>query len=189
VRRFVLALAVTLGLLVLTPSPSWACSCAMATTKQQVKNAVTVAAGTVDWTATDNQTRTYEVDFDAVWKGTAASSEKLVTAAADSACGVGDLAPGKRYLFFIEGRHPGVMRIGLCGGTAAYDATLAGQVQAITGPPGRPLAAPDRASGDEPSRSGHTTSRVVLAAAGTTLLVIAVAAVVVRRRGRQGGRP
>ena len=85
-RRCLLAVAVTFGILVLTPSPSWACSCAMTTVPQQVQAAVTVASGTVDWTATDGQTRTYKVDFDAVYKGAAAGSEKLRTSANEASC-------------------------------------------------------------------------------------------------------
>lgn len=180
-RRLVLALAVTLGLLVLTPSPSWACSCAVATTARHVQDAVTVAAGTVDWTATDGQTRRYRVEVDRVYKGAAATSEKLVTNADEASCGLADLAIGRRYLFFIEGRHPGAMRIGLCGGTVAYDEATAREITSVTGPPGEPLAAPDPAAGS--SSTGDRTA-VLLGAGAVVLLVVAAGAVVVRRRAR-----
>lgn len=178
-RRLLLALAVTVGMLVLTPSPSWACSCAVAKTPQQVRNAGTVAAGTVDWTATDGQTRTYQVSLDAVYKGAAAETEKLATSADEASCGVGDLATGKRYLFFIEGRHPGAMRIGLCGGTTTYDAALARQIERVTGPPGKPSAAADISSDDD---SGSRTALVAGGAAGL-LALAALVALVLRRRG------
>jgi hypothetical protein len=177
--RLVLALAVSLGLLVLTPDPSWACSCAAADTAKQVELAGTVASGTVDWTATDGQTRTYSVDFDSVYKGAAAASEKLVTSAHEASCGLADLAVGKRYLFFVEGRHPGVMRVGLCGGTVAYDASVAARVEALTGPPGTPLPSPDL--GAEAS-GGGSTSLVVALGLGVALLGVA-AGIAVRRRG------
>jgi hypothetical protein len=177
--RLVLALAVSLGLLVLTPGPSWACSCAAADTAKQVELAGTVASGTVDWTATDGQTRTYSVDFDAVYKGAAAASEKLVTSAHEASCGLADLAVGKRYLFFVEGRHPGAMRVGLCGGTVAYDASAAARVASVTGPPGTPLPSPDL--GDE-AAGGGSTGPVVALGLGAALLAVAVG-VAVRRRG------
>jgi len=160
--RVLLALVVTFGILVLTPSPSWACSCAATTTQQQVKAAGTVAAGKVNWTATDGQTRTYQIGVDAVYKGAAATTEKLRTSASEAACGVGDLAVGKRYLFFIEGKHPGEMRLGLCGGTTAYDDALAREVASITGPASKPLAAPT-ATG-QPDNADHTSLVVGLGA-------------------------
>ncbi len=176
--RVLLAVAVTFGLIALTPSPSWACSCAITTTHQQVEAAGTVAAGTVAWTATDGQTRTYEVTVDAVYKGSAATSEKLRTNASDAACGVGDLAPGKRYLFFIEGTHPGTMRIGLCGGTTAYDQALVEKITSVTGPPGKPLPAP--APTAAPENSDHTGLIVGLGA--LVLLICLASGVAVARR-------
>jgi MYXO-CTERM domain-containing protein len=178
VRRLLLALGLTVGMLVLTPSPSWACSCALAPPAAQVRNADTIASGTVDWTATDGQTRSYKVDVDAVYKGSAASSEKLTTAASEAACGVGDLAPGKRYLFFIDGQHPGAMRIGLCGGTTPYADPLVRQVEAITGPPEKPLAASDPS--DTTDDSSRTTS--IALGVGGLLVLAALAAFALRRR-------
>jgi hypothetical protein len=174
-----LVLAVCFGLLVLTPSPSWACSCAMTDTSRYVQDAVTVAAGTVDWTATDGQSVTYEVHFDTVYKGAAAGSEKLLTSAQGASCGLANLATGKRYLFFIEGRHPGAMRVGLCGGTVAYDDAVAQEVQAVTGPPGRPLSSP---AAEHSAESSGGTGRAVVLGVGAAALVAAVGAVVVRRR-------
>lgn len=179
-RRLLLAFAVTFGILVLTPSPSWACSCAVAPTGQQVRGAVTIASGTVDWTATDGQTRTYKVDFDAVYKGSAGSSEKLRTNASEAACGVGDLAPGKRYLFFIDGQHPGAMRIGLCGGTTPYADPLVRQVEAITGPPEQPVTTSDAT--DSSDDDGSSRARAIALGAGGLLVLAAIAAFVVRRR-------
>src|SRR4029078_7486266 len=126
-----------------------------ATTPQQVDRAGTVASGTVAWTATDGQTRTYQVDVDSVYKGSAAEAEKLTTNANEASCGLADLATGRRYLFFIDGVHPGAMRVGLCGGTAAYADALARKVQAATVPPGKPLPVSDAEvdTGDHARRS------------------------------------
>ena len=155
--RLLLTLAVTVGLLVLTPSPSWACSCAIGRTPEQLEAAGTVASGTVEWTATDGQRRTYQVRFDAVYKGVAGRTEKLRTSESEAACGVADLAPEQRYLFFIDGVHGGTMRIGLCGGTVAYDAALAARIESRSGPPGHPVAGsapPAGAEGAPPTRRG-----------------------------------
>jgi hypothetical protein len=179
VRRALLALAVCLGLLVLTPSPSWACSCAVSAPRQQVQAAGTVAAGTVDWTATDGQTRSYQVSVDRVYKGAAARTEKLTTSASEASCGLGDLATGTRYLFFIDGVHPGAMRVGLCGGTAAYDDALARQVEAVTGPPGRPLPGP---RGTAAPPEDHSSRTLVLGLGAVVVLLGAATAVVVGRR-------
>jgi hypothetical protein len=176
--RVLLAAVVTLGMLVLTPSPSWACSCAAATTPQHVKAAGTVAAGTVNWTATDGQTRTYQVGFDAVFKGAAATTEKLRTNANEAACGVGDLAIGKRYLFFVEGEHPGAMRISLCGGTTAYDEAVAREVVAVTGPASKPLAAPTAAG--QPDNADHTS--LIVGLGGLVLLLCLATGVAATRR-------
>jgi len=172
---------VTFGILVLTPTASWACSCAISTTPQQVKAATTVAAGTVDWTATDGQTRTFKVDFDTVYKGAVAGSEKLSTAANGASCGVGDLATGKRYLFFIEGEHPGAMRIGLCGGTTPYDDALAAQVASLAGPPSKPLKAPSSNADESDGPGGALT--VAGGAAAVLALVAGAAFFLGRRRG------
>jgi hypothetical protein len=177
--RVLTALLVAVGMLVLTPSASWACSCAAMTPAQQVRLAGTVAAGTVNWTATDGQTRTYQVAFDAVYKGAAATTEKVRTGANEASCGVGDLATGRRYLFFIEGKHPGAMRIGLCGGTTAYDAAAAGDIASITGPPGKPSPSPAAAGG--PDSSDHTGLVVGL---GALVLLICLASGVTVARQR-----
>jgi hypothetical protein len=147
-----------------------------------VQDAVTVAAGTVDWTATDGQTRTYQVDVDAVYKGSAAASEKLSTAATDAACGVGDLAAGRRYLFFIQGEHPGAMRIGLCGGTTAYADDVAREVEAVTGPPAKPLPSSET-SPPTVDDGGPGVTRALALGAGAALLAGLAVGLVLTRRG------
>lgn len=173
-----LALAVALGLLVLAPGPAFACSCAMDPVADQVKRAGTVASGTVDWTATDSQTQTYKVDFDAVYKGSAGGSEKLTTSANEASCGLTGLDPGSRYLFFIEGRHPGAMAIGLCGGTVEFTEAAAGEVEAVTGPPGEPLSGPT----DESRPDDSSTGTFLVVGGAVLLVVLGAVALVVRRR-------
>lgn len=187
VGGWLLALGVTLGLLVLTPSPSWACSCAMVPPAQHVAQAGTIASGTVAWTASDGQTRTYQVTVDHVYKGAAGTTEKLVTSDDEAACGLANLATGKRYLFFIQGKHPGTMEVGLCGGTTAYDAAAARQVEALTGPPGPPLAPPP-GTAVEKSSGDHTKLTVALVAGAVLLLLAVAGAIGARRRSWSSGR-
>ncbi len=142
--RFLFVLAVTAGLLMLTPQPSWACSCASMTTAEHVKRADTVIDGNLEWTASNGLTTTYSVKVDDVFKGRAGVREKLLSPAYASACGLGDLATNKRYIFFVTGEHPGTMQVDLCNGSAPYDAALAAQVQSATGPPGAPI--PERSA-------------------------------------------
>jgi hypothetical protein len=179
VTRTLLALLVSAGILVLTPSPSWACSCAASTPQQQAKLAGTVAVGTIDWSATDGQTRSYQVSVEQVYKGAAARWEKLTTSANEASCGLADLATGKRYLLFIDGVHPGSMRVGLCGGTTAYDEALVRQVESVTGPPGAPLPAP---GANHPPPEDHGTRNLVLGVGGVVVLLAAAGAIVVGRR-------
>lgn len=177
-RRGALVLALLGSLLVLAPTPAWACSCVDRATPELVRDAVTVASGTVEWTASNGQTRTYQVDVDAVYKGDAAESEKLATHANEASCGLADLATDRRYLFFIDGRHPGAMRVGLCGGTTAYDDRLAAEVEAITGPPAAPLARTDATPVDDDGGG----NRWWLGGLAALLVALGATAVVLRRR-------
>ena len=141
--KLLFVLALTAGMLVLTPTASWACSCASNTKAQQVEQAGTVVDGTLKWTATNGITTTYSVQVSKVFKGKAAEREKLISSANEASCGLGKLVTDKRYLFFIEGEHPGQMRVSLCGGSVPYDVALAGRIQSITGEePTGPFATP-----------------------------------------------
>jgi hypothetical protein len=142
--KLLFVLALTVGMLVLTPSTSWACSCAMRTTAQHVQGADTVVDGTVNWVASNGITTTYSVKVSKVFKGKAAENEKLVGAADESACGLGSLVTDKRYLFFIDGKHPGHMGVSLCsGGAVPYDEALATKIISATGEdPTGPFATP-----------------------------------------------
>src|SRR5205085_11087081 len=146
--RLLFVLAVTAGILVLTPQTSWACSCASSTTEQQVARAETVVEGTLDWVATNGISTTYSVAVEKVFKGKAAEREKLVGNASEASCGLGSLATDEKYLFFIEGRHPGQMKVSLCTGTTPYDPMLAAKIVSVTGEePTGPFATPGSRTG------------------------------------------
>ena len=145
--KLLLVLALTAGLRVLSPQTSWACSCALGTTVQQVAHARTVVDGKLDWVATNGITTTYSVVVTNVYKGKAAEREKLVGPASTASCGLGPLVTDKRYLFFIDGEHPGQMNVGRCGGTKPYSLVLATKIQSITGEPTGPYATPGNRPG------------------------------------------
>jgi len=173
--KVLFVLALTAGMLVLTPTASWACSCAMRTTSEQVHSAGTVVDGTVAWVASNGITTTYSVKVSKVFKGKAAEREKLVTSANEASCGIGSLATDERYLFFIDGEHPGQMRVSLCGGSRPYDAKVAAQIQTATGEePTGPFATPGSKPGaiDEDPINGTAWYTVV----GTGLVVAGVLA-------------
>jgi hypothetical protein len=166
--RTLFVLAIAAGMLVLTPTASWACSCASIPAAAQVKHAETVVDGTLEWVANNGIESTYSVRVDKVYKGKAAEREKLIGPASEAACGLGELATDKRYLFFIDGVHPGQMKVGLCGGSVPYDARLAATIESVTGPPGGPAVAPVvRGPVDEDPIEGTRWYTVV----GTALVV------------------
>jgi len=172
VSRMLLVLAVAVGMLVLTPTTSWACSCAVEPTAQYVGRADTIVDATLVWTSTNGLERTYSLQVDKVYKGSAAAREKVLTNASDAACGLGLLATDERYLFFIKGEHLGQMSSGLCSGTGPYDAARAAEIEAITGAPKGPteLAVPESGPVDPDQIEGTSWYTVV----GTGLVVAAV---------------
>ncbi|MFL6106487.1 MAG: hypothetical protein ACJ72L_05950 [Marmoricola sp.] len=164
--KLLVVLAVTAGMLVLTPQTSWACSCVSRSTVQQVRAAGTIVDARLDWVATNGITTTYSVKVAQVYKGKAAEKEKLTGAAQESACGLGSLVSDKRYLIFIQGEHPGQMNVSLCGGGAVpYDAGMAAKIVSVTGDqPTGPFATPGSRPGavDEDPIKGTPWYTVVL---------------------------
>lgn len=169
--RMLFVLAVTAGLLVLAPGTSWACSCVQSSPIEQVRRVETVVDGTVAWVSSNGIETTYSVEVDRVFKGKAAEREKLITAANEAACGLGMLTVDKRYLFFIDGVHPGRMRVSLCGGSAPYGDELAAQIEAATGAPTGPVVSPAMKGPVDPDQIQGTPWYTVV---GTTLLIAAV---------------
>lgn len=170
--RVLMVLAVSVGMLVLTPSASWACSCAQQSVAAQVDRADTVVDAVVRWTSTNGIERTYSLEIDQVYKGRAAQFEKVLTPASEAACGLGDLATDERYLVFIQGVHLGTMSADLCSGTSPYGAGLAGDIEAVTGPPTGPteLVVPQEGALDPDQIEGTAWYTVV----GTAAVLAAV---------------
>lgn len=140
-RRLLLAILVGSGLVLLAPSPALACSCVLATPSEYVERADTVFEGTLAWMSSDGRDASYGVEVDQVFKGRAATFEKLRSAADSAACGLGELVTERRYVFFVQGENPGQMRVGSCGGTSLATADLVAEVTQVAGESTEPIPA------------------------------------------------
>ncbi len=179
---FLVVLGTCAGLVLLSPSVALACSCAQTSVGDQVDRADTVVGGTLDWTSTNGIDRTYSLKIDEVYKGLAGVREKIVSPDSEASCGLGDLATGDRYLFFIHGRHPGRMTADLCGGSTAYTDDVVLAVQAKTKGPFEPLPV----FGDTPPPEAHGADKVRVVGIGAFVVAFAAGAVVLVRRRRSG---
>lgn len=182
--RALVVLLVAGGMVLVSPSAALACSCVQLTAEQHAKDADTVAIGTVQWVADNGIEKSYSVSFTEVYKGMAGLQEKIVTASDEASCGLADLAVDKKYIFFLEGKHPGRMRANLCGGTTAYDVATLDAVESVAGPPKEPF--PSFASG--PEASGTDPVRVIGIGALVLAGVVAIVLVLRRRAQGHGGR-
>ena len=157
------------ALLVLPSSPAWACSCASPTTAQSVARADVVLRGTL--ADTDGPSRMsrlrssedpvqYTFTVAEVYKGNAAATTYVSSAASGASCGLEGLEPGREYVVFALVRGDG-LQAGLCGGTAPAARGLVADVEQVTGsgpapvPPGlideaAPLPGQRGAVGDRP---------------------------------------
>lgn len=180
--RFLLVVGMIAGLLFLTPTAAIACSCAEAGVAAQVKRADTIVDATLAWRSGNGVETTYGIEVAEVYKGKAATQEKLRTPADGAACGLGDLATEERYLFFIRGEHPGEMRVDLCGGSTAYTAALAQQVAAITGEPTGPYVAPPVRPGPKDEDQIEGTSVGTILGTGAVIALVIGGLVLLRRR-------
>lgn len=157
------------GLVFLTPTAALACSCVQQSTAAAVKKADSVFTAKLAWTTSNGVDATYGVEVDQVFKGKAATFEKLRTAANAAACGLGDPVPEQRYVFFVQGEHPGQMQVEACGGSDLLGDALLSEVQASAGAPSAPVAAPAPTA-----EAGHTGLGFI----GWTLVVAGVGLIV-----------
>lgn len=181
-RRVILVVGLVAGFLFLTPTAAIACSCADIGVAAQVRNADTIVDATLEWATTNGIERSYGIKVAEVYKGKAATQEKLRTPADEAACGLGNLATEERYLFFISGEHPGQLRVGLCGGSAEWTPELAEQVRAVTGPPTGPYVAPPEKPGPKDDDQIVGTSVWTVIGTGAVLAAVIGGLVLLRRR-------
>ena len=178
--RALVVLLLACGIVLVSPTVALACSCVQVTAEQHTKDADTVAIGTVQWVADNGIEKSYSVSFTQVYKGMAGLQEKIITASDEASCGLADLAVDEKYIFFLEGKHPGRMRASLCGGTTGYDVATLDAVESVAGPPKEPF--PSFASG--PEATGTDPVRVI--GIGALVLAGLGAVVLVLRRRAQG---
>lgn len=136
-----------LSLVVLTASPSFACSCAAAGTAQYVDGASVVLTGTVTDTEpppkrpvmSSGDPVTYTVDVEEWFKGERSDPVEVLSAMDGASCGLEGVRAGQRYVVFASESRDGELWASLCGGTAPWSADLEADVVAATGP-GAPSA-------------------------------------------------
>ena len=185
------------ALLVLPTAPAWACSCVEATSAQFVDRSDVVLRGTLE--AVDRPAgleepssgapaRSYRFTVAQVYRGTAAPTTWVGSAADGASCGLEGLEPGREYVVFAQERGEGLWA-SLCGGTAVADAGLVGEVEALAGPGHAPAQALPRATdGQLPGATAPASDRawlVPLLGGLALALGLGVALVVVVRRGRR----
>lgn len=144
-----LCLGLCLGLVVLPPGPATACSCASPPLREQVQRADSIGVGKVAWVTEGSKQTTIAVEFETVYKGRLGSWERVQTAGSGGGCGLDVVESGRRYVFFVDGTHRGVIRASLCGGTTEASTPLEEELGSITGPPYDPVPV-DTSLGDEP---------------------------------------
>lgn len=131
-----------LSLVVLTASPSFACSCAAAGTEQYVDGASVVLTGTVTDTEpppkrpvmSSGDPVTYTVDVEQWFKGEGSGPVEVLSAMDGASCGLEGVRAGERYVVFASESRDGELWASLCGGTAPWSADLEADVVAATGP-------------------------------------------------------
>jgi hypothetical protein len=172
VKRLLVVIGLVGGMLLLTPGAALACSCATSSVAQQVRSAETIVDADLDWKATNGVETTYGIKVRTVFKGKAAQDEKLLSNLNEASCGLGDLATKERYLFFVDGEHPGQLKAGLCGGTTGYTPALAAQIEKITGAPTGPYVTPPTKPG--PSDQDPIAGTSIWTILGTTAVIVVV---------------
>jgi hypothetical protein len=184
-RALLAAVLGALALVVLTASPSYACSCAAADTRQHVERADVVVTGTVRGTAQSEQTAAYLLDVDRVYRGSSGPVLEVMSPVNGASCGLEGLVEDGRYVVFaaaetVAGEPSDVLWANLCGGTAPASAQYVDALEAVTGP-GSPPAADDHGgvATDELAYTSTLDLRLdgpERAVAGGGLFAVAVAA-------------
>ncbi len=142
VRLLLAGVLGALSFVVLTAAPSFACSCATASTQEYVDGATAVFTGTVtdtepppkrrEMSSMDPMTYTFEVDR--AFKGDLTSPTEVLSAVSGASCGLEGVREGRRYVVFATEGRGDALWAGLCGGTAPWSAALGADVAAVTGP-------------------------------------------------------
>ncbi|MDF1605043.1 hypothetical protein [Nocardioides sp. YIM 152315] len=145
-----LLVPVGLGLVALTPTALYACSCAAAGPRQLVDHADAVFVGTLaeievppadgDAVVSSTDPVTYHFDVDRVLEGGVGATVDVASVRSGASCGLEGMREGREYVVFATTTGP-ALEAGLCGGTRPADAAFVAQVERRTGPARPP--APD----------------------------------------------
>ena len=129
------------ALLVLPTAPAWACSCAAVTAAQAVDRADVVFRGSLEEVdepaglhepSSGAQASSYRFTVAEIYRGTAAPTTWVGSAADGASCGLEGMEPGREYLVFAQERGEGLWA-SLCDGTAPASASFVGDVVAAAG--------------------------------------------------------
>ncbi|MGY1635864.1 hypothetical protein ACI78V_04330 [Geodermatophilus sp. SYSU D00742] len=192
-RRTSVCLLAVLAVLVtgwVLAAPATACSCTGAPLARQVDRADAVFTGRLvsrevrgGWSTPDPALHVFSVE--AVWKGSVAAEQGVVSAASGASCGL-ELAGEGPFLVLATGSADldgGQLSADLCGGTTTWTPVTEAGVRAATG-----LDAP---AGPRPGAAGTEFGgqplwgRLALAAAGVGALGLLGATLLRRRGGRR----
>lgn len=199
VRLLLAGVLGALSFVVVAASPSFACSCAAASTAEYVEGADAVLTGTVADkepppkrpVMSSGDPTTYTFDAERWFKGEQADPVQVMSAMSGASCGIEGVRAGERYVVFASEGRGGDLWASLCGGTAPWSAALEADVVAATGPgtvpppsaapagtagstqaPGDDDAAPPTGAGPEEAEGGFLAGPVALAA-GLGLVLLA----------------
>ena len=172
------ALLIVLAGWVLAPAAS-ACSCTGGTPTEHALRADAAFSGRlVDREVLGGDTALHVFAVDTVYTGEVAARQGVVSPASGGSCGL-ELAGEGPFLVFAT-REDGRLAAGLCGGTTAWTAEGAAEVQMLTG-----------ATAPEPGMAGTEfpagPSRAALEAVAAVVIAAAVVGGLVLRRRRTSG--
>ena len=136
--------------------------------------------------------QSYRLAVTDVYRGAAASTTWVGSAAEGASCGLEGLQPGREYVVFAQERAGGLWA-SLCGGTATADPAVVAELEAAAGPAHAPVLAPSGSATERlPGATAPASERPWLGPllGGLALaVVLAAALVVVVRRGRRRDGP
>ena len=166
-RTLVLLVLACVGV-VAVQAPAHACKCAKAGVAAHAKKADAVftaevtgaSSKTVQRGKRERRVRVYSVTVDRVYQGTVEETLNIVSAYDTTACGLGRIPPGQRWIFFVTGEGP-TYYANSCGGSELVVSQSLRQVEKVLGagetisppPPERPPLAYTDAAGKR--RSGE----------------------------------
>lgn len=152
VIRGLLALVAALaGVVVLAPTPAFACSCVGGTTSAHADWADVVLLGTVTHREPPPQRAmmssgdpaTYTLEVEQVFKGESAATTQVLSAVSGASCGLENIEIGEEYVVFASPSR-GELWANLCGGTRLASPSFLAELEQVTGPG----SAPSDDSGD-----------------------------------------